>query len=312
MKRIVLAAVLMFGVATSAWAGLDEDKAAAIRGDASAQFRLGVMYGKGEGVPLDYAEALKWYRKAAEQGHVRAQNNLGSMYHGGKGVPQDDAEARKWYRKAAERGIAVAQYNLGRMYALKAAEQALADKKHELDLLLGKIATRQGLANAQDNIDALAPRSKAVKEDYVQAYMWFNLAAAQGVKPAARGRDIIAKSMTPAQVAEAQRLTRGWKPKTQAAKAIPKSLATPPATSSDTIRSIQTNLAALGYRPGPADGILGPRTRSAIEAVQRYHDLPVTGERSALLRKLLLLKLRQIRLRQENAGQKPKKVELSD
>ena len=140
------------------------------------------------------------------------------MYGRGEGVPLDYAEAMRWYRKAAEQGIGSAQHNLGRMYALKAAEQSIADKKHELDLLLDKTTPRQGLANAQGNIDALVPRSKAVKEDYVQAYMWFNLAAAQGVKPAARGRDIIARKMTPAQVAEAQRLAREWSPRRQSVK----------------------------------------------------------------------------------------------
>ena len=52
----------------------------------------------------DYAEAVKWYRKAAEQGHARAQYSLGFMYYNGRGVPQDYAEAMKWYRKAADQG----------------------------------------------------------------------------------------------------------------------------------------------------------------------------------------------------------------
>ena len=61
------------------------------------------MYAKGQGVPQDYAEALKWYRLAAEQGNANAQDNLGVMYANGHGVPQDDAEAVKWYRLAADR-----------------------------------------------------------------------------------------------------------------------------------------------------------------------------------------------------------------
>ncbi len=51
----------------------------AAQGDAHAQFNLGVMYDKGRGVSQDYAEAVKWYRKAAEQGHASAQHNLGVM-----------------------------------------------------------------------------------------------------------------------------------------------------------------------------------------------------------------------------------------
>ena len=75
---------------------------AADQGKAEAQFYLGVMYAKGQGVPQDDAEAAKWYRKAAEQGYADAQDNLGIMYAKGQGVPQDDAEAAKWWRKAAD------------------------------------------------------------------------------------------------------------------------------------------------------------------------------------------------------------------
>ena len=79
------------------------------------QFRLGVMYDMGEGVPEDNAEAVKWYRLAAEQGHVEAQHDLGVMYKRGEGVPQDYTEAAKWYRLAAEQGHVTAQANLGLM-----------------------------------------------------------------------------------------------------------------------------------------------------------------------------------------------------
>jgi TPR repeat protein len=60
------------------------------------------MYEKGQGVPKDDAEAVKWYRKAAEQGNAGAQDKLGAMYADGRGVPKDDAEAVRWHRMAAE------------------------------------------------------------------------------------------------------------------------------------------------------------------------------------------------------------------
>lgn len=41
--------------------------------------------------------------------------------------------------------------------------------------------------------------------------------------------------------------------------------------------SIQEELAAHGYRPGPVDGVMGSQTRSAIKAYQRDAGLPVTG-----------------------------------
>jgi TPR repeat protein len=78
-------------------------------GLAAAQCNLGVMYHNGQGVPKDYAQAAKWYRKAAEQGNALAQYNLGVMYYNGYGVPKDHSEALEWYQKAAEQGFAKAQ-----------------------------------------------------------------------------------------------------------------------------------------------------------------------------------------------------------
>lgn len=91
---------------------------AAEQGLAVAQNDLGVCYENGEGVPQDYAEAVKWYRKAAEQGNVEAQSNLGNCYQLGNGVTQDFAEAAKWHRKAAEQGNVEAQLFLGNYYSL--------------------------------------------------------------------------------------------------------------------------------------------------------------------------------------------------
>jgi hypothetical protein len=77
--------------------------------DADAQYNLGELYKDGRGVPQDYAEAARWFRKAADQGNAEAQNNLGELSKDGRGVPQDYAEAARWFRKAADQGHADAQ-----------------------------------------------------------------------------------------------------------------------------------------------------------------------------------------------------------
>jgi hypothetical protein len=69
-------------------------------GDAAAQFRLGVMYANGKGVPKDAAEAVKWFSKAAEQGYADAQFNLGVMCANGEGVMESPSAAADWYYKA--------------------------------------------------------------------------------------------------------------------------------------------------------------------------------------------------------------------
>ena len=150
------------------------------KGDAKAQHNLGVMYDYGRGIPQDYTKALEWYRRAAEQGMPEAQHNLALMYANGQGVPQKYTEAAKWYRRAADQGMPVSQVNLGIMYY----------------------------------------NGQGVSQDYILAHMWLNLAASQypasvkkNLKDAVHYRDIVDSLMTPAQIAEAERLAREWKPK---------------------------------------------------------------------------------------------------
>ncbi len=88
---------------------LREWKPLAKQGNANAQYSLGWMYYKGQGVPQDDKTAVKWYRLAAKQGDARAQYSLGVMYRKGKGVPQDDKTAVKLFRLAAKPGNAFAQ-----------------------------------------------------------------------------------------------------------------------------------------------------------------------------------------------------------
>ena len=72
------------------------------RGDARAQYNLGLLYASGLGVTHDYQAALKWHRMAAKQGHPGAQNELAQMYSKGQGIPQDHVRAHMWYSIAAE------------------------------------------------------------------------------------------------------------------------------------------------------------------------------------------------------------------
>jgi len=83
---------------------LKKFKALAEKGDASAQFYLGVIFYEGNGVPKDYKEAVKWYRMAAEQGYTSAQHNLGIMYAISKGVAKDYVLSYKWLNLASSRG----------------------------------------------------------------------------------------------------------------------------------------------------------------------------------------------------------------
>lgn len=90
---------------------------AAEMGEPNAQYNLGICYYKGQGIKQDFEEAVKWLKKAAEQGIVFAQYNLGVCYYSGQGVKQDFEEAVKWFRIAADQEFPAALYNLGLCYA---------------------------------------------------------------------------------------------------------------------------------------------------------------------------------------------------
>ncbi len=215
MRRVIAIAVLMFGLAAPAWAGLDEGVAAynrgdyvtalrelrplAEQGDPEGQFKLGRMHNFGQGVTQDDAEAVKWYRKAADKGHAPAQNNLGVMYEKGRGVSQDSAEAIRWYRKAAVQGLTVSQANLGVMcrtgrgvprdYAeairwyRKAAEQNLATTKYKVRATVLKKAQ----AMAQTDLGHMYLWGLGVSKNYAEAIRWYREAAQQGIALAQTG-----------------------------------------------------------------------------------------------------------------------------
>jgi TPR repeat protein len=149
---------------------LTEFTALAEKGNAEAQYILGIMYVEGKAVPLDYKVAMSWYRKAADQGHAGAQTSLGAMSARGLGVPMDYQTAMSWYLKAAEQGDPMAQNNLGFMYL-----------------------------NAQ-----------GVPADLVQAHMWFSLAAAAGNENAKVNKKQAEELMTPGEIENAEKLARNW------------------------------------------------------------------------------------------------------
>ena len=184
---------------------------AAAQGNADAQFNLGTKFTYGEGVPKNTAEAGRWFRFAADQGDAYAQSFLGSMYDDGEGVPENDAEAVKWFRLAADQGVADAQYHLGLMYA---KGEGVAENGAEA-MKWYRLAADQGFADAQSNLGYMYGKGEGVPESKVDAYFWWNLAAAQDNDKAKRSKAIIEKRMTREQIAEAQRRSAAWKPKTE-------------------------------------------------------------------------------------------------
>ena len=180
---------------------------AAAQGNANAQYSLGMFYYTGEGVPKDAAKAVEWLQMAAAQGDVYAQHNLGVMYYEGEGVPNDVAKAVEWYQKAAAQGHAKAQHNLGEMYYK--GEGVPKDAAKALEWY--QKAAAQGHAEAQSKLGALYIVGEGVSKDLVLAYAWINLAAVTGPKNVPALRATIEPLLPAKDLAEAQRLSSGWK-----------------------------------------------------------------------------------------------------
>lgn len=134
----------------------------------TAQNNLGLMYAKGERVPVDNTRAVRWLQRPAAEGVAASQNNLGLLYAMGKGVPQDGLEAQRWFLKAANQGVASAMENLGLLYA-------------------------NGIG---------------VPKDFVQAHMWLNLSRAAGQPSSEAKLQVIVQQMSPQEIARAVELAQ--------------------------------------------------------------------------------------------------------
>jgi hypothetical protein len=140
------------------------------------------MFVHGEGVAQDYAEAVRWLRKAADHGNDYPQNVhgsiaqkfLGDMYREGQGVPQDYAEAAHWYRKAAEQWSHVgAVFNLGVSYD---NGQGVPQDYVEAARWYRKAAD-QGLSSAQYRLGLMYHEGRGVPQDDAEAARLYREAA---------------------------------------------------------------------------------------------------------------------------------------
>lgn len=116
----------------------------------------------------DIATALREWSVFAYQGNPKTPFYIGVMFYAGYSVPQDYEEAIKFFRKAAERENTDAQYNLGVM--------------HEL--------------------------GQGVLQNNIYAYMWYDIAASNSHKRAAKNRGNTARYMTTSNISKAQELAR--------------------------------------------------------------------------------------------------------
>lgn len=204
---------------------------AAEQGHPEAQYKLGLCYGEGKGVPFNSNEKAKWLRLAAEQeyvdaqvdlgmsyfsedineaaqwllraakqGHVGAQFLTGILYNQGKGHPQNDIESAKWMLCAAKQGHSMAQYSFG----LCCAEGKGVTQDHKEAINWIRRAAEQGCSDAQFSLGGYYYDGECVLEDYVESYAWYVVAVMSGNESAVKNKNILKNKLNSAQVAAGQ------------------------------------------------------------------------------------------------------------
>jgi localization factor PodJL len=270
---------------------------AAEAGDGTALFEIARRFTDGDPVEQDLTTAAQWYEYSARAGFAPAQYRLGNFFEKGHGVATDIDKAVLWYKRAAEQGNALAMHNLAVLYT-----SGLIDGKPDMIAAVDwfRRAADLGVKDSQVNLGILYTRGMGVKEDIVEAYKWFAIAASGGDSDAASKRDMLASAMQPDQLEKARGLAGLWKPAkidTSANTVIVKpewmqdsgqaadatwgrggDIVPPVESSRQTIERVQTMLSALGYDAGPSDGVMGKRTREAVRAFQRSAGIKVDGE----------------------------------
>ncbi|MBR0779317.1 SEL1-like repeat protein [Bradyrhizobium diazoefficiens] len=175
-------------------------RTAAMKGDATAAYEIGVRFAEGKGVAANYDEAAKWYDRAAQAGVVPATFRLGTLYEKGLGVKKDADIARRYYTQAAERGNAKAMHNL----AVLDADGGGRGANYKSAAQWFRKAADRGVADSQFNLGILYARGIGVEQNLAESYKWFSLAAAQGDADSASKRDDVAKRLDPQSLAAAK------------------------------------------------------------------------------------------------------------
>ena len=168
-------------------------------GDAEAQSNLGVMLAsRGE-----YAKAAYWEEQAANAGLDTAAYNLGTLYFNGEGFPKDYVTAHHWFMQSADRGNMYAEFQLAMTYNTGQGVQ----KDPAKEIYWYEKAARQGLSPAQYNLAVIYHNGDETARDDVKAYAWMLLAKKGGLD-AGDALKIISREMSPAQIQEAEKLSR--------------------------------------------------------------------------------------------------------
>jgi len=181
-------------------------RAAAIKGDPTAEFEVAVRLAEGRGVPQDLSAAAQWFERAARQGLAPAQFRLGGLYEKGLGVKKDLDGARRHYLAAAQAGNAKAMHNLAVLYA----EGIDGKPDYQTAAKWFRKAADHGMTDSQYNLGVLFARGIGLEVNLAESYKWFALAARDGDREAAKKRDDVGGRLDHATLTAARAAVQAW------------------------------------------------------------------------------------------------------
>jgi formylglycine-generating enzyme required for sulfatase activity/TPR repeat protein len=225
-------------------------ESAARNGDAEAQFTLALAYSTGNVIPKNSRTAAKWLKMAANQDISGAQQFLGSVYYHGNGVEKDYRTALKWLKKGIRKEADADTFStIGLIYVEGGGgvERSYTNAKPWF-----LKAAKLGNVGAQAMLGIQFYEGRGVYQDYSEAYFWLSLAASQSDKEEfVTYRRKAAAYLTLQKIQDINKHVK--------------------------IAYAQQRLLNRGYYGGPIDGVVGRTTTQAVQDLQLFKGLPITG-----------------------------------
>jgi len=184
--------------------------------DYRAQFNLGLIYARGDGISPDDEQAMRWWKQSEKNGGSQANLMLGMMNHLGKGVSKNAFDALLWYKRAAALGDKTAIYNMAMIYYLGTSSKPDYEQAADNFLLLAKKddaiaqniygtmlinreldvynpeegliwllrSARSGYLQAMFNVATVYRSGNGANQDDKKAFYWYQKAAEENFAPA--------------------------------------------------------------------------------------------------------------------------------
>ena len=155
------------------------------KGNKEAQYYLGCMLLKGEGIEKNFIRAFKWLSIAAEQGHLKALNVIGVIYKNGTETHKNLDEARKFFQLSADKNLNVGQFNLG-VLLFERYKAKRKNASHELET-----KEHDGHGKVEN-----------YREDLVEGYKWLKISELNGFERAAKVLKILQSEILPSEIVD--------------------------------------------------------------------------------------------------------------